>query len=167
MYEPAVVLEALCLTAAIVLGLTAYTFHAARKGHSFQKLGPFLFAGQQSTLLLYAYIAALVEQRRHECPHLAVDICLTRTPGLQVLAKVLRVQNAGRKCVDICQDDWTHLLDRVIVSCSADCDGDVELHPADLWRICRRPGEDGVCAAGSVALQRLHHLRHRAADLTP
>ena len=44
-YEPAVVLEALCLTAAIVLGLTTYTFHAARKGYSFQRLGPILFAG--------------------------------------------------------------------------------------------------------------------------
>lgn len=44
-YEPVVVLEALSLTAAIVLGLTAYTFHAASKGYSFQRLGPFLFAG--------------------------------------------------------------------------------------------------------------------------
>ena len=45
LYEPRIVLEALCLTAAIVLGLTAYTFHAARKGHSFQRLGPILFTG--------------------------------------------------------------------------------------------------------------------------
>ncbi len=44
-YKPAVVLEALALTAAIVLGLTVYTFHAARKGYSFQRLGPILFAG--------------------------------------------------------------------------------------------------------------------------
>jgi hypothetical protein len=45
LYEPRIVLEALCLTSAIVLGLTAYTFHAARKGHSFQRLGPILFTG--------------------------------------------------------------------------------------------------------------------------
>lgn len=44
-YKPVVVLEALALTASIVLGLTAYTFHAARKGYSFQRLGPILFAG--------------------------------------------------------------------------------------------------------------------------
>ncbi|CAL5229149.1 g12423 [Coccomyxa viridis] len=42
-YEPAIVLEALCLTAAIVVGLTLYTFYAVRKGVSFQRLGPILF----------------------------------------------------------------------------------------------------------------------------
>lgn len=50
LYEPRIVLEALCLTAAIVLGLTAYTFHAARKGHSFQRLGPILFTGVRCRL---------------------------------------------------------------------------------------------------------------------
>ncbi|KAK9917256.1 hypothetical protein WJX75_002426 [Coccomyxa subellipsoidea] len=50
-YEPAVVLEALCLTAAIVLGLTTYTFHAARKGYSFQRLGPILFAALTAMVL--------------------------------------------------------------------------------------------------------------------
>lgn len=44
-YEPAIVLEALCLTAAIVVGLTLYTFYAVRKGVSFQRLGPILFCG--------------------------------------------------------------------------------------------------------------------------
>ena len=43
LYEPLVVLEALVLTASITLSLTAYTFYAARKGQSFQKLGPMLF----------------------------------------------------------------------------------------------------------------------------
>ena len=45
LYEPAIVLEALCLTAAIVVGLTLYTFYAVRKGVSFQRLGPILFCG--------------------------------------------------------------------------------------------------------------------------
>ena len=44
LYEPFVVLEALVLTASITLSLTAYTFYAARKGQSFQKLGPMLFS---------------------------------------------------------------------------------------------------------------------------
>lgn len=43
-YTPLVVLEALAITAAIVVGLTAYTFHATRKGHDLTYLGPFLFA---------------------------------------------------------------------------------------------------------------------------
>ena len=45
-YEPAIVLEALCLTAAIVVGLTLYTFYAVRRGVSFQRLGPILFCGE-------------------------------------------------------------------------------------------------------------------------
>lgn len=43
-YTPVVVLEALAITAAIVAGLTAYTFYATRKGHDLTYLGPFLFA---------------------------------------------------------------------------------------------------------------------------
>ena len=35
-YQPLVVLEALALTAAIVLALTVYTFNAARKGANFR-----------------------------------------------------------------------------------------------------------------------------------
>ena len=49
-YEPAIVLEALCLTAAIVVGLTLYTFWAVRKGYSFQRLGPILFCGAASLM---------------------------------------------------------------------------------------------------------------------
>lgn len=37
-------LQAVCVTAAIVVGLTLYTFWAARKGLDFSFLGPFLFA---------------------------------------------------------------------------------------------------------------------------
>ena len=35
-YEPMIVLEALALTAAIVVALTVYTFNAARKGANFR-----------------------------------------------------------------------------------------------------------------------------------
>lgn len=45
LYEPMVVLEALVLTASIVVALTAYTFYAVRKGVSFSFLGPALFSG--------------------------------------------------------------------------------------------------------------------------
>ncbi|MCO5606373.1 hypothetical protein L7F22_060561 [Adiantum nelumboides] len=38
-----IVLEALILTAVVVLSLTAYTFWAAQKGYDFSFLGPFLF----------------------------------------------------------------------------------------------------------------------------
>ncbi|KAH7297934.1 hypothetical protein KP509_25G019600 [Ceratopteris richardii] len=38
-----IVLEALILTAVVVLSLTAYTFWASRKGYDFSFMGPFLF----------------------------------------------------------------------------------------------------------------------------
>lgn len=44
-YSGAIVLEALVLTATVVLALTAYTFYASRKGQDFNFLGPMLFAG--------------------------------------------------------------------------------------------------------------------------
>ena len=44
-YPSVVVLEALALTAAIVVGLTAYTFHAIKKGADFSMMGPFWFSG--------------------------------------------------------------------------------------------------------------------------
>ncbi|CAK9223599.1 unnamed protein product [Sphagnum troendelagicum] len=40
-----IVLEALILTAAVVVSLTAYTFWAASKGYDFSYLGPILFVG--------------------------------------------------------------------------------------------------------------------------
>lgn len=43
-YAPLVVLEAVAITAGIVFGLTAYTFHGTRQGKDFSFLGPFLFA---------------------------------------------------------------------------------------------------------------------------
>ncbi|KAK1643374.1 hypothetical protein QYE76_061179 [Lolium multiflorum] len=39
-----VILEAAILTAVVVISLTAYTFWAAKRGHDFNFLGPFLFA---------------------------------------------------------------------------------------------------------------------------
>ncbi len=36
LYQPFIVLEAVVLTASIVVGLTAYTFYAARKGANFR-----------------------------------------------------------------------------------------------------------------------------------
>jgi FtsH-binding integral membrane protein len=40
-----IVLEALILTAAVVVSLTAYTYWAASKGYDFSYLGPILFVG--------------------------------------------------------------------------------------------------------------------------
>jgi hypothetical protein len=71
LYEPAIVLEALCMTAAITLGLTAYTFHAARKGHSFQWMGPMLFTGDCPTFPLSCFTIRgsrqLSQDREHCC----------------------------------------------------------------------------------------------------
>lgn len=47
----AVVLEALVLTAAVVLSLLAYTHWAARRGHDFSFLGPILFTSLMIVLL--------------------------------------------------------------------------------------------------------------------
>jgi len=43
--EGIIVLEALILTAAVVVSLTAYTYWAASKGYDFSYLGPILFVG--------------------------------------------------------------------------------------------------------------------------
>ncbi|XP_050365608.1 protein LIFEGUARD 4-like [Argentina anserina] len=50
-----VVLEAAILTVAIFLSLTLYTFWAARRGHDFNFLGPFLFASLL-TLVVFGVI---------------------------------------------------------------------------------------------------------------
>eukprot|EP00884_Botryococcus_braunii_P000946 jgi/Botrbrau1/10852/Bobra.0025s0030.1 len=55
LYEPAVVLEALVITAAVVTALTVYTFHAARKGVKFGFLAPVLLSGL-SALVLWSFI---------------------------------------------------------------------------------------------------------------
>ncbi|KAK7277614.1 hypothetical protein RJT34_22629 [Clitoria ternatea] len=53
-----VILEAVILTAVVVIGLTLYTFWAARRGHDFNFLGPFLF-GALLVLMVFGLIQVL------------------------------------------------------------------------------------------------------------
>ncbi|KAF2314840.1 hypothetical protein GH714_036877 [Hevea brasiliensis] len=50
-----VILESVILTTVVVLSLTLYTFWAARRGHDFNFLGPFLF-GAVLVLMVFALI---------------------------------------------------------------------------------------------------------------
>ncbi|BFG43104.1 hypothetical protein CerSpe_293780 [Prunus speciosa] len=50
-----VILESVILTAVVVLGLTLYTFWAAKRGHDFNFLGPFL-SGAILVLIVFALI---------------------------------------------------------------------------------------------------------------
>lgn len=50
-----VILESVILTAVVVISLTLYTFWAAKRGHDFNFLGPFLF-GAVVVLMLFALI---------------------------------------------------------------------------------------------------------------
>ncbi|KAJ8641434.1 hypothetical protein MRB53_018128 [Persea americana] len=50
-----VILEAVILTAVVVVSLTLYTFWAAKRGHDFNFLGPFLF-GALMVLLVFSFI---------------------------------------------------------------------------------------------------------------
>ncbi|XP_074316160.1 protein LIFEGUARD 2 [Silene latifolia] len=50
-----VILESAILTAAVVVSLTLYTFWAAKRGHDFNFLGPFLF-GALFVLIIFAMI---------------------------------------------------------------------------------------------------------------
>ncbi|GMH25790.1 hypothetical protein Nepgr_027633 [Nepenthes gracilis] len=53
-----VILESVILTAAVVVSLTLYTFWAAKRGHDFNFLGPFLF-GAVFVLILFSLIQVL------------------------------------------------------------------------------------------------------------
>ncbi|CAJ2633075.1 bi1-like protein [Trifolium pratense] len=53
-----IILESVVLTAAVVVSLTLYTFWAARKGHDFSFLGPFLF-GALIVLIVFGLIQIL------------------------------------------------------------------------------------------------------------
>ncbi|OAY49759.1 protein LIFEGUARD 4 [Manihot esculenta] len=53
-----VILESVILTTVVVLSLTLYTFWAARRGHDFNFLGPFLF-GAILVLMVFALIQIL------------------------------------------------------------------------------------------------------------
>lgn len=50
-----VILESVILTTVVVMSLTLYTFWAARRGHDFNFLGPFLF-GALLVLVVFAMI---------------------------------------------------------------------------------------------------------------
>lgn len=50
-----VILESVILTSVVVVSLTLYTFWAARRGHDFNFLGPFLF-GAVMVLMVFALI---------------------------------------------------------------------------------------------------------------
>ncbi|CAL1383048.1 unnamed protein product [Linum trigynum] len=53
-----VILEAVILTATMVVGLTLFTFWAAKRGYDFNFLGPFLF-GAVLVLMVFAFIQIL------------------------------------------------------------------------------------------------------------
>lgn len=53
-----IILESVILTTAVVVSLTLYTFWAARRGHDFNFLGPFLF-GAIFALMIFAFIQLL------------------------------------------------------------------------------------------------------------
>ncbi|XP_011026112.1 PREDICTED: BI1-like protein isoform X1 [Populus euphratica] len=56
--EGKVILESVILTTVVVVSLTMYTFWAARRGHDFNFLGPFLF-GAVMVLMVFALIQIL------------------------------------------------------------------------------------------------------------
>lgn len=58
MYAEKVILEAVILTAVVVIALTLYTFWAARRGYDFNFLGPFLF-GAVLVLMVFGLIQVL------------------------------------------------------------------------------------------------------------
>ncbi|KAL0866771.1 hypothetical protein Bca101_045889 [Brassica carinata] len=53
-----VILESVILTAVVVVSLTLYTFWAAKRGHDFNFLGPFLF-GAVIVLMVFSFIQIL------------------------------------------------------------------------------------------------------------
>lgn len=53
-----VILESVILTSVVVVSLTLYTFWAARRGHDFNFLGPFLF-GAIMVLMVFALIQVI------------------------------------------------------------------------------------------------------------
>lgn len=61
---PEVILEALVITAAIVMGLTVYAFHAARKGIEFSFLGPILISSKTLWLASFNFPLSRASARR-------------------------------------------------------------------------------------------------------
>ena len=71
-----VILESAILTTVVVVSLTLYTFWAARRGHDFNFLGPFLFAGImiimvfaliQVQFVLFIFRSSSSQSSRVEC----------------------------------------------------------------------------------------------------
>ncbi|XP_059625185.1 protein LIFEGUARD 2-like [Cornus florida] len=58
-----VILESVILTTVVIVSLTLYTFWAARRGHDFNFLGPFLF-GAIIVLMVYSLIQILLPMDR-------------------------------------------------------------------------------------------------------
>jgi FtsH-binding integral membrane protein len=58
LYTEKVILEAVILTAVVVIALTLYTFWAASRGYDFNFLGPFLF-GAILVLMVFGLIQVL------------------------------------------------------------------------------------------------------------
>lgn len=54
-YQPLIVLEAVALTAGIVVALTAYAFHATKRGAEFGWMGPMLFASLWA-LIIWSFV---------------------------------------------------------------------------------------------------------------
>ncbi|KAG5043532.1 hypothetical protein JHK87_007447 [Glycine soja] len=54
-----IILESVILTTIVVVSLTLYTFWAAKRGHDFNFLGPFLL-GALLVLMLFAFIQLLL-----------------------------------------------------------------------------------------------------------
>lgn len=73
-------LEALILTAAVVLSLTAYTHWAARRGHDFSFLGPILF-----TSLIVVLLFGFIQVR--SSTSCSLDVQKSSTGGTELLAK--------------------------------------------------------------------------------
>jgi len=61
-----VILEAAILTAVVVISLTAYTFWAAKRGHDFNFLGPFLFAALMVLMVFSLIQVGLLYLDHHE-----------------------------------------------------------------------------------------------------
>ncbi|PPR84797.1 hypothetical protein GOBAR_AA35917 [Gossypium barbadense] len=66
-----VILESVILTAVVVVALTLYTFWAARRGHDFNFLGPFLF-GAVIVLMVFSLIQYGTSKSMLMCSNLTV-----------------------------------------------------------------------------------------------
>ena len=64
-----VILESVILTAVVVVSLTLYTFWAAKRGHDFNFLGPFLFAA-----VIVLMVFALIQVHTHTYIHIFYNL---------------------------------------------------------------------------------------------